>query len=70
MEKSADKIVVKVVDESGLLVFVKQLYNIPQGTSVQSLGLNGGRLNVGSYFLTIQGLPGGTVKTLKLLKSK
>jgi hypothetical protein len=70
MEKSADKIVVKVVDESGQLVFVKQLYNIPQGTSVQSLGLNGGRLNAGSYFLTIQGLPGGTVKTLKLLKSK
>ena len=62
------KVLVSVVDVSGRVVFRQEMNNLPQGSSVQKLGLNSRNLTNGSYFVIIQGLPEGSSKSLQMLK--
>jgi large repetitive protein len=62
------KVLVSVVDVSGRVVFRQEMNNLPQGTSVQKLGLNSRNLPSGSYFVLLQGLPEGSSKSVQMLK--
>jgi fibronectin type 3 domain-containing protein/predicted esterase len=69
LSKPVAKLLVSVVDQSGRAIFKQELANLPQGTSVQKLGLPGASIPAGSYFILLQGLPEGQ-KYLQVIKTK
>lgn len=72
LTQPADKLVAMLVDMSGRVVFSRQLSSVPQGVSVQRLGIDGSRLPAGVYLLRVAGLPGSnsamTIKVVKALR--
>jgi len=70
LSKPVARLLVRVTDLSGRIVFVQQLTNLPQGASEQRLGLNGNGLTPGTYFIQLDGLGDGKIRTLQVLKTK
>ncbi|HMH34024.1 MAG TPA: PA14 domain-containing protein [Puia sp.] len=68
LQVPVSKLNVSVRDLTGRIIFVKQLNNLPQGSSVQELGVNANSIRSGIYLVEISGLPGGRIKVLKLIK--
>jgi fibronectin type 3 domain-containing protein len=62
-----DRIVVSLVDQSGRLVFSRELRNVPQGISQFPLGIKGNMLAPGVYFLRLDGIDTDK-QSLKLIK--
>jgi len=56
-----------VSDATGKIVFRQELDNLPAGTSVQRLGLQGRTLPAGTYFVSLE-MPGGKLQALQILK--
>jgi len=53
---------------SGKVIQRQELENLPAGSSTRKLNL-GAELSAGSYFILLQGLPDGKIRTLPLVKS-
>jgi large repetitive protein len=70
LSRPVARLLVRVTDVSGRVVFGQELHNLPQGASQQQLSIKGGNLSSGSYFIELQGLPEGNRKTIQLLKMK
>jgi fibronectin type 3 domain-containing protein len=68
LPKAVSKLSVALLDVSGKVIHRQELGGIPAGSSVQSLNL-GKDLAPGNYFILLQGLPDGGVRTLSLLKT-
>jgi hypothetical protein len=68
LSQAVEKLGVRVVDMSGRAVYAKQFSGLQQGVNTISLGLNGGQLGAGVYFVEVFGLPGGKVQTFRILK--
>jgi hypothetical protein len=68
MNKVSDKIDILVTDVTGKTIFMKELRQVPSGTSLYPLGMNAKSLHPGVYFVKITGLPDGKSRTIRLVK--
>lgn len=68
LTKNTDKLTVVVTDLAGRTVHIKDLKNLPAGTTQVRLGLNN-KLQNGTYLIRIVGIE-GKPETLKVLKGK
>lgn len=68
LNRNISKFTVLVIDVNGRIVHRKELSNVPAGVSTQKLGLQGGSLNRGIYFIKVAGVPELNNKTLKVFK--
>jgi hypothetical protein len=68
LSRNVTKFTVLVIDINGRIVHRKELSNVPAGVSTQKLGLRGGSLNRGIYFIKVVGVPELNNRTLKVFK--
>jgi large repetitive protein len=62
-----DVVMVSLMDQSGRMVFSRELRNVPKGISQFQLGIKGNTLAKGTYFLRVEGVNTKT-QVLKLMK--
>jgi len=68
LPNAVSKLSVALLDLSGKVIQRQELEGIPAGSSTQKLSL-GRDLAPGSYFILLQGLPDGKIRTISLLKA-
>jgi hypothetical protein len=68
LSRNISKFTVLVIDINGRIVHRKDLSNVPAGVSTQKLGLQGGSLQRGIYFIKVIGVPELNSRTLKVFK--
>lgn len=61
---------VKITDMSGRVISLRQFRNVPAGTWQQQISLKDLGLNIGTYFMQVDGLPGQNAQVVKILKIK
>ena len=62
------RLMITIVDISGRVMFRQALENLPQGVSIQRLGLDSRYMPAAMYFILLQGLPGEPTRSLQLLR--
>ena len=68
LPKAVSQLSVALLDLSGKVIQRQELEGLPAGSSTQQLSL-GRNLAPGSYFILLQGLPDGKIRTIQLLKA-
>ena len=68
LKQHVEKLMVRLIDLSGRLVYTKQFNNLEKGVWQQQVGLNGNQLKNGIYLLEITGIPGEKTRLIRLLK--
>jgi large repetitive protein len=68
LNKQTDKLGLRVLNSKGGVVFLKELSNLPQGTSYSQMGLNAASLSAGVYFVEVYGFADGRVRTITIVK--
>jgi hypothetical protein len=68
LPKAVSKLSVALLDVTGKVMQRQELEGIPAGSSTQKLSLGRG-LAPGNYYILVQGLPDGKIRTISLLKA-
>ena len=68
LPKAVSQLSIALLDLSGKVIQRQELEGLPAGSSTQQLSL-GRNLAPGNYFILVQGLPDGKIRTLSLLKT-
>jgi hypothetical protein len=69
LPKAVSKLSIALLDVSGKVLLREELDGLAAGSSSRPLGLGSRDLPVGNYFILVQGLPDGKIRTLSLLKT-